>query len=98
MFHAASFTLPPSCVAISCSSCSAVHASRKTIKWKKSGSAQLRDMSSYGTGSQLMSQFAVARHTRDNQKAYSARVSCIVKDGITQGVFIVQVRPSTDRE
>jgi hypothetical protein len=37
---------------------------------------------------------AVARSTPDNRKVYSARVSCIVRDGEAQGVHIVQVRAS----
>lgn len=39
---------------------------------------------------------AVARTVSDNRKAYSARLSCIVKEGVTQGVYLVQVRTAAD--
>lgn len=69
----------------------------KTVKWKKSGSAQVRDMSVVMPGASLMSQFAVARSVVGNRKMFSARVSCIVRDSTIQGIHIVQVRVSEEK-
>lgn len=80
--------------AFTCLSCagSATHAHEKAVKWKKSGSPQLRDMGAQCPGVQVMSQFAVARGLTDNSKAFSARVSCAVRVGEAQGIHLVQVR------
>ena len=75
---------------------------KKTVKWKKSGSPQMRPMElsetydAVNTPVQLMSQFAVARCIRTNVKLYSARVSCVVKDHLAQGIFMVQVRDARE--
>lgn len=74
---------------------------KKTVKWKKSGSPQMRPMELSESGEpsgtvQLMSQFAVARCTRTNAKLFSARVSCVVKNHMAQGLFMVQVRDARE--
>lgn len=96
-FFVVSFTLPgffPSCQ---------IHGTdKKSVKWKKSGSPQMRPMELSETHDaatipvQLMSQFAVARCIKTNVKLYSARVSCVVKDHMAQGIFMVQVRDARE--
>lgn len=77
--------------------CIAHGSEKKVVKWKKSGSPQMREMGGPGIEGfvQLMSQFAVARCSKTNIKLYSARVSCIVRDGFTEGAYIVQVRDAS---